>query len=138
MALAQHLASVSDPEPLLYAAGLDAVKSVVIDASNVTADAANDNRRILLPGTLLKKAGAVGPASKVQYMKYNGTGQIEGVLKTRVEFVDGTSNSDFAAGMYYQGCVFDARHIVDYSTYGAVAASTLAATGGCRFEVPTS
>lgn len=137
MARATHSASVPDPEPLLYFSG-NPVKSVAIDASLVTADANYDNRRFLLPGTLLKRSTNVGPGGKAQYAKYNGTGRIEGVLKTFVEFVDGTSNSDFAAGMYYQGEIFDARHIVDYSTYGAVAASTLAATGGCRFEVPTN
>lgn len=138
---ASHATAVGDQEPLLYGAGLDAVKSVVVDASSVTADASNDYRRILLPGTLLKKSSGVGPGSpaKDQYVKYNGSGLIEGVLKTRVELIDGLSNSDIPAAMYFHGCVFDARKIVDYSTYGAVAASTMASRGtGCTFEVPTS
>lgn len=121
-----------DPEPLLFAAGLDAIKNVVIDASLVTADPLNKNRRILPAGTLLKKSPNAGPAGKTQYIKYDGTGLIEGVLALGVEFVDGTSNSDTARGMFYHGCVFRASAIVDYSTYGAAAASTL---NTCKFEI---
>lgn len=123
--------AVSESEPLLFAAGLDAVKSVVIDASLVPADAANNNRRILKAGTLLTKSAAASPTGKDQYKKYSGTGKIEGVLALDVEFIDGTSASDTPRGMFYQGCVFRASKIVDYSTYGTHAISTL---NTCKFE----
>lgn len=123
--------SVGEPEPLLFAAGLDAIKNVYIDASLVPADPANNNRRILKAGTLLRKVAAAGPDGRDQYARYEGTGKIEGVLALDVEFLDGTSNSDTPRGMFYHGCVFRASKIVDYSLYGAVAASTL---NTCKFE----
>lgn len=124
--------SVGEPEPLLFAAGLDAIKNVAIDASLVPADSANFSRRILVAGTLLTKATAASPTGKDQYKRYQGTGKIEGVLALNVEFIDGTSNSDNARGMFYHGCVFRASKIVDYSLYGGVAASTLST---CKFEI---
>jgi hypothetical protein len=123
--------AVGEPEPLLFAAGLDAIKNVVIDASLVPADAANQNRRILVAGTLLTKSPAASPTGKAQYKRYSGTGLIEGVLALSVEFIDGTSNSDNARGMFYHGCVFRASKIVDYSLYGNTAISTL---NTCKFE----
>lgn len=123
--------AVNEVEPLLFAAGLDAVKSVVIDASLVPADPANNNRRILQAGTLLTKAASVSPTGADQYKKYAGSGLIEGVLALSVEFIDGTANSDNSRGMFYHGCVFRASKIVDYSTYGLAAISTL---NTCKFE----
>lgn len=120
-----------EPEPLLFAAGLDAIKSVAIDASLVPADPANNNRRILKAGTFLTKVAAASPTGKAQYARYQGTGLIEGVLALDVEFLDGTSNSDNARGMFYHGCVFRASKIVDYSLYGLAAISTLRT---CKFE----
>lgn len=123
--------SAGEPEPLLFAAGLDAIKNVAIDASLVPADVANNARRILRAGTLLTKSAAASPTGKAQYTRYQGTGLIEGVLALDVEFLDGTSNSDNARGMFYHGCVFRASKIVDYSLYGNAAASTLHT---CKFE----
>lgn len=124
-----------EPEILVWPAGLDAVKNVVLDASTVAADPANSNRRILRAGTILTKSSAVGPNGVDQYKRYTGTGKIAGVLNRDVEFVDGSSNSDRAWGMFFHGCVFNAAKIVDYSTYGAAAASTL---NTCKFEVVAS
>lgn len=123
--------ATGESEVLLFAAGLDAIKNVVIDASLVTADPANNNRRILRAGTLLTKATGAGPGGTDQYKKYSGTGRIEGVLALDVEFIDGTANSDTPRGMFFHGCVFRNSKIVDYSTYGNVAASTL---NTCKFE----
>lgn len=119
-----------EPEILVWPAGLDAIRNVVLDASTVTADANNFNRRILKAGTLLTKSAGVGPNGVDQYKRYTGTGLIEGVLALDAEFVDGTSNSDTSRGMFFQGCVFKASAIVDYSTYGAAAISTL---NTCKF-----
>jgi hypothetical protein len=131
MARGSFQTSVGEPEPLLFAAGLDAIKNVFLDASLVPADAANNNRRLLLAGTLLIRSPNVGVGGRAQYARYTGTGKIEGVLALTAEFLDGTSNSDTARGMFYHGCVFRASKIVDYSLYGLVAASTL---NTCKFE----
>lgn len=126
-----QVTSVSSNEPLLFAAGLDAIKNVAIDASLVPADSANSGRRILIAGTMLTKAAGASPTGKDQYKRYAGTGKIEGILALDVEFLDGTSNSDNARGMFYHGCVFRASKIVDYSLYGSAAISTL---NTCKFE----
>lgn len=126
------ITGVGEPEILLFAAGLDAIKNVVIDASLVPADTANYSRRILKAGTMLVKTAAASPTGKAQYARYQGTGKIEGVLALDVEFIDGTSNSDTPRGMFYHQCVFRASKIVDYSLYGNVAASTL---NTCKFEL---
>lgn len=120
-------------EPLLFPAGLDAIKNIVIDASLVTADPSNANRRILYAGTLLRRSTGVSPSGKDQYIRYTGTGLIEGVLAIDTEFVDGFSNSDRDAGMFFHGCVFNINKIIDYSLYGLAAISTL---NTCKFMAP--
>ena len=70
---------------LVFAAGLDAIKNVVIDASLVTAD--SSGRRRLKAGTILTKSAAASPTGADQLKKYTGTGTIEGILAKDVEFV---------------------------------------------------
>lgn len=119
---------VGENEVLLFAAGLDAIKNVVVNAS-VPADA--NGRRKLIAGTVLKKAPGVGPDGVDQYVKYNGTGTVEGILALDVEFIDGSSNNDTPRGMFYHGCVFRISQIVDWSTSGDAARSALTT---CKFE----
>lgn len=126
------ITGLGEPEVLLFAAGLDAIKSVSIDASLVPADSTNYGRRLLRAGTLLTKSPAASPTGKAQYARYQGTGKIEGILALDVEFIDGTSNSDTPRGMFYHQCVFRASKVVDYSLYGLTAASTL---NTCKFEL---
>lgn len=127
-----HTVKTGESEPLAFATGLDAIKNITLDASLIPADSTNDNRRILLAGTLLTKSAGVSPTGKDQMVRYQGTGKIEGVLAKDTEFVNGTNDADQAAGMFYHGCVFRATQIVDYSLYGLVAASTL---NTCKFEI---
>ncbi len=119
---------VGGNEVLLFPAGLDAIKNVVVNAS-VPLDA--DNRRRLIEGTLLKKAPGVGPGGVQQYVRYNGTGTVEGILALDVEFIDGSSNNDTPRGMFYHGCVFRTSAIVDWSLYGTAAKNGMFT---CRFE----
>lgn len=126
-----HTTQLGESEPLAFATGLDAIKNITLDASLVPADPANDNRKILKAGTLLRKSAGVSVTGKDQMVRYQGTGLIEGVLAKDVEFVDGTTDADTAAGMFYHGCVFRASKIVDYSLYGNAAISTL---NTCKFE----
>lgn len=120
---------VGESEPLAFAAGLDAIKNVVLDASLVTPDATG--RRILRAGTFLTKSRSVSPTGKDQMIRYQGAGKIEGVLALDWEFINGTNDADAAVGMFFHGCVFRAANIVDYSLYGLNAASTLVT---CKFE----
>lgn len=116
-------------EPLVFAAGMDAIKNIVLDASLVPAN--SKGIKSLIAGTLLTKSAGVSPTGKDQLIRYQGTGLIAGVLAKDVVFADGTSDADVAAGMFYHGCVFNAAKIVDYSLYGNSAISTL---NTCKFE----
>jgi len=109
-------------EILKFPAGLDAIKSVVLDASTVTPDA-NGNRK-LVAGTLLEKTGN-------QYKQFDGTGTIAGVLAIDVEFADGSANSDAPAPMFFHGCVFRSDRIVNFGSHGAQAVTDLPT---CKFE----
>lgn len=123
--------STGDEEILLFAAPGVPRKNVMIDASLVPADPANFGRRRLAAGTALTRSPNLSPTGKAQYQRYTGSGKIEGILGLPVEFIDGTSNSDTARGIFTRLVTFRASKIVDYSTYGNVMASTLAT---CSFE----
>lgn len=130
---AQFSTSVGEPEPLLFAAGLDAIKNVVLDASSIPPNADFGGRRLIRAGTFLKKHPTrLGPDGKPKYVRFDGTGSIEGVLALDAEVLAGPGAQDTARGMFYHGCVFRAQNILDYSTHGAAAASTL---NTCKFEV---
>lgn len=120
---------VGESEILAFAVGLDAIKSIALDASLVTAD--SQGRRLLKAGTILTKAAATAPNGQDQYKRYTGTGTIAGILAKDVEFAAGGSEGDTAAGMFFHTCVFKASAIVDYSTYGSAVAAALTT---CKFE----
>jgi hypothetical protein len=123
-------------EFLKFPAGLDAIKSVVIAASTVASTSASGSsdfgRRILKAGTLLTRIGGSGN----QYKQFaSGSGEvIEGVLGLDIEFLDGTSNSDQPAPLYYHGCVFDQDKLVDFATYSARARQDLVTNGTNKIE----
>jgi hypothetical protein len=118
--------TTSDPEPLLFAAGLDAIKSAVVRSSSVTADATGKRR--LIAGTLLR---AVVVDGKKKYEEYKGSGTVEGVLEQSVDFLGSGANYDKEVAVLYHGCVFRTSAIVNYSTYGAAAKTAL---NTCKFE----
>jgi len=109
-------------EILKFPAGLDAIASVVLDASTVAPDA--NGVRKLRAGTLLTKSGN-------QYVRFTGAGNVAGVLGIDVEFADGSANSDTPAPMFFHGCVFRADRIIDFGAHGANARTNLPT---CRFD----
>lgn len=112
-------------EILKYPAGLDAIASVVIDASTVTPD--SDGNRKLVAGTLLAKSGT-------KYHRYTSAASGEGVggvLATDQMFASGNSQGDQPAPMFFHGCVFRSDRIVEYNNYGTAAKAALPT---CRFE----
>lgn len=106
-------------EILAYPTGDQAMASIVLDASTVSADASGVRK--ILGGTLLSK-NANG-----QYERYvAGPSQaIKGVLAYDVEFYDATPNDDTPAAMFFHDAVFRADRIVDYNLYGSAAATAL-------------
>jgi hypothetical protein len=112
-------------EILKFPAGLDAIASIVVDASTIAS--AGDGSRKLAAGTLLSKNG------NNQYERFTGAGgqAIKGVLAYTVEVAETSAKSDTPAAMFFHGCVFRADRIVDFGTHGAAARTALPT---CRFD----
>lgn len=121
--------TTSDPEPLLFATGLDAIKSAVVRAASVTPDSTGLRR--LLAGTLLMKGSVNGPNGKPLWEEYKGTGTIEGVLEQSISFIGGDANANKEVAVLYHDCVFRMSGIVNYSLYGNAAKTALTT---CKFE----
>lgn len=112
-------------EVLKFPAGLDAIMSVVVDASTVTPD--TDGNRKLVAGTLL-----TGPNGDDKYEQVNATGDtVAGVLADDTMFASGDSSGDQPVAMFFHGCVFRSDRIVDFNTYETQARSDLPT---CRFD----
>jgi hypothetical protein len=111
-------------EILKFPAGLDAIMSVVVDASTVTPDV--DGNRKLSAGTLL-----TGPNVDDKYEQFAGTGDVAGVLADDTMFASGNAQGDQPAAMFFHGCVFRSDRIVDFTTYETQARTDLPT---CRFD----
>lgn len=111
-------------EVLKFPAGLDAIMSVVVDASTVTPD--TDGNRKLNAGTLL-----TGPNGDDKYEQYAGTGDVAGVLADDTMFASGDSKGDQPVAMFFHGCVFRSDRVVDFNTYETQARAGLPT---CRFD----
>jgi len=121
-----------EKEILKFPAGLDAIESVVVSASGVSALPSATTGYVgklgLLAGTVLKK---VSGDSKNRYTRYDGTGTPAGVLGDNIYFYDNTHASDRAADMLIHGVVF----IKDRIDFAGQEAAVRAALPTCRFDV---
>lgn len=131
MARSSYKTPVRDSEIFFFYRGSEVSKNVVIDASTLTANTSLDgtSRYLLAAGTLLQKQ------SNGRYAKHDGTRAIEGVLALDFEATAAEANSQSPVGLFFGDCYFDASKIVDYSTYGSNAISTLK-TQNCFFLIP--
>lgn len=111
-------------EILKFPAGLDAIASVVLDASAVSPD--GDGNRKLVAGTLLTKNGD----DKYQAVSASAN-SVAGVLATDQMFASGDSTGDQPAPMFFHGCVFRSDRIVDFNTYETQVRNDLPT---CRFD----
>src|SRR5574338_437461 len=107
-------------EVLKYPAGLDAIKSVVIDATNVVVS--DPSARTVLPaGTILKFSST----NSGQYVEYDGSGTIQGILRRPVDVVAQVTEGDAPAAMYFFGCVFATAAIVGFTQYASALVADL-------------
>lgn len=111
-------------EILKFPAGLDAIMSVVVDASEVSEDV--DGNRKLAAGTLL-----TGPNGSDKYEPYAGTGDVMGVLADDTMFATGNEQGDQPVAMFFHGCVFRSDRIVNFNAYETAARADLST---CRFD----
>lgn len=109
-----------DREVLKFPAGLDAIKSVVIDATNVAVTDASV-RTVLPAGTILKFSAT----NTKKYVEYNGSGTIRGILRRPVDIVARVTEGDSPAAMYFFGCVFATSAIVGFTLYASALVADL-------------
>lgn len=113
-------ASWVDKEVLKFPAGLDAIKSVVIDATNFSIS--DPSVRTVVPaGTILKFSST----NTTQYVEYNGSGTIKGILRKPVDLVARVTEGDTPAAMYFHGCVFATTAIVGFTLYASALVADL-------------
>lgn len=117
-----------DKEVLKFPTGLDAIKSVVLDATDVGTIVVDSGARNVVPaGTILK----LSATNTTQYVKYNGSGTITGILARPVDILAQSTAADEAAPMLFHQSVFATRAIVGFTQYASALVSTL---NTCKFE----
>lgn len=114
-----------DKEILKFPTGLEAIKSVVVDANAYVYTA--DARNVVPAGTILK----ISATNAKQYESYAGTGRIEGILLHSVDLLAQATNADEPAPMVFHGAVFATTQIVGFTNYASALVSTL---NTCKFE----
>lgn len=116
----------TEVEVLKYPAGLDAIKSIVVDATNVPVTDLSV-RNVLPAGTIMM----LSVTNSGQYVKYDGTGTIAGILRRPVDIVAQVTEGDAAAALYFHAAVFATRYIVGFTQYASALVNDLK---NCRFE----
>ncbi len=122
--------SWSDKEVLKYPAGLNEVKSVVLDGSNFVSTATiNDTRYFVPAGTILTKS----VTNTDKHVQYTGTGRVAGILARPVDMLAGATSGSEPAPMFHAHCVFVTTAIVGFTQYASALVSDLKT---CLFESP--
>lgn len=119
-----------DKEVLKYGTSLDgvAVKHVVLDATDVASwPYVPDTRTVVPAGTVLK----LSSTNTNQYVKYDGTGSIQGILAHSVDLLANATAADEAAPAFYHLVVFATKSIVGFTQYASAIVSSL---NTCKFE----
>ena len=128
--LKRRVATFYDKEILKHFTGLEAIRNVVIDSTQVAVDPTS-GRYVLEAGTVLVKQGA----NKVKPAPSSGAAQadIVGILSHTVEFFypPEANVTDEPAAAIFHGAVFDIPKLVNYS---GNAAAVKAALPTCLFE----
>lgn len=116
-----------DKEVLKFPAGLDAIKSGVLDATLV-AQSSDPNARTVVPaGTILK----LSATNSKRYTEYDGSGVIRGILTRPVDLLSRATASNEPIAIFFHQCVFSTNAIVGFTNYASALVSTLTT---CKFE----
>lgn len=126
--MVSRTAQFYDKEVLKFPTGLDAIKSVVLDATDTgTWTYVGDARNVLPAGTIL----TLSATNTTQYVKYAGSGTIAGILSRPVDLLAQATAGDEPAPMFFHQCVFATSAIVGFTSYASALVSTLTT---CKFE----
>lgn len=102
-------------------------RSVVLDG-NAFAPPSDPNTRNVVPaGTVLKFSATYTK----RYVKYDGTGVLQGVLARPIDIVAQATAGSAPAPMFFFDAVFATTQIVDFTLYASALVSTLTF---CKFE----
>lgn len=119
-----------DKEVLKYGTSLDGVpiKHVVLDATDVASwPYVGDTRNVVPAGTVLK----LSSTNPTQYVKYNGSGTIQGVLARPVDLLAQSTAADEPAPAFYRLVTFATKSVVGFTQYASALISSLST---CSFE----
>lgn len=115
-----------DKEVLKFPAGLDAIKSGVLDATTFAVTTTGD-RYVVPAGTILK----LSATNAKRYSEYDGTGKVQGILARPVDLLARATNANEAVPIFYHQCVFVTGAIVGFTNYASAVVNTLTT---CKFE----
>lgn len=119
---------LTEKEILKFPTGLHAVKSVVLDATDFGAAIETDGDRSIVPvGTILK----LSATNTTQYVEYQGTGTIAGILGHPVDLVAASTGANTAVPLYFHECVFATSALVGFTLYASALVNDLRS---CKFE----
>lgn len=110
-------------EILKYPVGLNATKSVVLDAGRFTVNTENNSVRVVVPAGTILKLNSTGNTN--QYEEYQGSGTIQGILAHDVDLAASSTEGSEPVPMYWFGCVFATTAIVNFTNYASALVSAL-------------
>lgn len=116
-----------DKEILKYPAGLDAQKSVVLDATMFERNVDPEQRTVVPAGTILK----LSATNDNRYVAYDGSGTIAGILARPIDLLARATAGNEPANAFFHNCVFATTQIVGFTSYASALVSTLKT---CLFE----
>jgi len=117
-------ASWTEVEVLKYPTGLDAIKSVVLDATNFGSYVSTDGSRSYVPaGTILK----LSTTNAGQYVQYTGgaANTIKGILRRPFDLLAAATSNDGSAAMYFHNCIFATTAIQGFTQYASALVADL-------------
>lgn len=121
-------ASGVDKEILKFPTGLHAIKSIVLDATDLGTFTFTDGVRNYVPaGTILK----LSTTNADKYVAYKGSGTIAGVLAHGVDMANQATSGSEPAPMFFHECVFATEAIVGFTNYASALVNDLKT---CKFE----
>lgn len=137
-------AVIIEKEILRSAAGLDDIKSMVVDSTKVAENPASSGRYILEAGTVMIKIPSSSKIQPINAAGATGTGSsgaiaaddIVGILATTIEFWLGTgitagAATDEPCAILHHGCDFNVSKLVGYTGNETI---TKAALPTCVFR----
>ncbi len=118
----ERTASWTEVEVLKYPSGLEVIKSIVIDATNFGSTISTTGARSYIPaGTILK----LSSTNTNQYVAYNGSGTIKGILRRPIDLLAAVTSNDAPAAMLYHNCVFATVSIQGFTQYASALVADL-------------